>query len=375
LTAAAVTEYRTKLQGTTVKHAVVDGAAYNGSAIDGINTLAEFIALLGEDTLASQVPGLQPHAADFVDALETTLRGVEFGTIKQVLCFGHWVKNRIIQVQDQESAAFTFLKNLNASLYGADGEPAMRRTALTKRIRELRARAKTSGIQDFDRAIIAASVLLNSTGLPVTRSLIDRAASTVRAAIGDDPNDDDPIEKLVKTMESAFRDKGCWRDTAAQLVAQLNEAKARVIGESTAARTATINQTRWHTSTYLSFVFAEQNLQHLKAFYVSQTSRCQSVTAINEVLKDPVSQKAIEEELKEYVATMEPAASFLNKASENSPGLVLRMYALLVFMRSELLGMPENTVGRKLGNTVDELMNVPFGDTGNNFKATLHFFF
>jgi hypothetical protein len=128
-----------------LKHFVVDGATANTAAIDGLNTLADFFAAFDDDVVICQ--DLSPDARELVTQMGIHLRG-SWVQVMHLLCMGHYVKNRIIDVQKKWAAgagalAAQMVLQVSQSLF-SPGCAAARKFRLEDCVREAKKAVKAS---------------------------------------------------------------------------------------------------------------------------------------------------------------------------------------------------------------------------------------
>jgi hypothetical protein len=139
-----------------------------------------------------------------------------------------------------------------------------------------------------------------------------------------------------------------------------------------AARLATANQTRWHSSLFASFVFVAQYLDEVAAFFCSLpvASRSPSANEMVALLQDAASREAIRDELNSYVDSLEAAALFLEEMSDVSAAkpMASKLTSKLFLLKETLRGQPEGSPGRYLYDAIVQKSNEP------NIKQTLETF-
>jgi hypothetical protein len=155
------------------------------------------------------------------------------------------------------------------------------------------------------------------------------------------------------------------------LLTRLKEELTKVTKLSTAAHIATVNQTRWHTSTYLAYVFAKDNLDTLQSFYGEEKNA--TAEPICDALEDRRAQ--VEEQLESYISTLAPAAKFLETISESRAGQSLQMYEALMLMIDELAKTPHGSPGHALRDLVHTEINASTEVRRLPLVKTVEFFF
>jgi len=127
---------------------------------------------------------------------------------------------------------------------------------------------------------------------------------------------------------------------------------AMVRASPRAARVATANQTRWHTSVFAAYAFAATYLTEIAIFFTPKDGSKPSPSAalVAEFLSTPAKRQAIQADLDAYVASMKPAADFLELVSDVSvkKPRAEHLHGMFLRLLFELDAQAEGTAGKAL---------------------------
>jgi hypothetical protein len=277
-----------------LRHFVVDGASVNTAAISGMNMFSELAASIEVEVKEFDAV-TTAHIVNIVKTLTETR------PVMHVLCLGHFVKNRIADATKEfEKKPFAAAAEAMAqSLFTADGGTSTRRGDLSRYVTAF-------NTADRGKALSSLRDLLDSVNSII--SLDPGASYNARQRVSAllSANGAELLPQGVTKERLMSQDSAEWTSAWQAVLKHLQRIDNDYGHGSPAANVATVNQTRWHTSAYASFVFMLKNLVPIRDFFKTQNNP--KAKAVVDALADLPTVTA---DLEGYVKSLAAAATFL----------------------------------------------------------------
>jgi hypothetical protein len=340
-----------------LRHLVADGCTANEAAIKAINLFAELLEEVEAETVCAEAGDGETLNASRIARIETVLMAFRerMPSVQRISCMGHFVKNRVADVQklmnDSETSAARLVRLVSTALYAEHGT-SVRRTQLIAAIKATRdtdAKAIASDLRDLKSVMECLANLLTRPG----------GAHAAGAA--------EQYEQIRETISAESTPASVRMELPATVTDDATEAKLRqgiatleryikaAVASPRAARVATANQTRWHTSLFAAYVFTMTYLVEIGTFFTKHQSS-DSAKEIAAMLASEDKRSEIYADLELYVTSLRPAASFLEKVSDVSVDNPLAEHAFNLYTQLlvELDKAPDGSPGKLLAGVVRE---------------------